>query len=67
MSEEKINDIKDAWKSYDTCPCCGTILRNYVEFDERSHITEMNPDFMKMFGEVSIDEEIKKMIKKQNK
>ena len=39
-------------KEDDICPHCGTILRNYLDIlDERIHISDVNPDFLKMFGE----------------
>jgi len=58
--QEKMSDgdLKDAWKSYDTCPLCGIILRNYVDIERHSHITDVNPEFLKILG-VDIEEMLK--------
>jgi len=37
-------------KKEDTCPHCGTILRNYMEvLGERTHISEVNPVLVELF------------------
>lgn len=38
-------------KKEDTCPHCGTILRNYIEvLGKRTHISEVVPELVELFS-----------------
>ncbi|MCK4239476.1 MAG: hypothetical protein KAX33_10155 [Candidatus Lokiarchaeota archaeon] len=42
--------MKEFNKKKDTCPKCGTILRNYVDvLGERIHLSELVPDLLELF------------------